>query len=180
MNKEEGMSVVFTVPLRPELTVKEYKGVSAFKDIPEVTDDEIENELKRYQKNAARVIDVEDRPAALNDEVVIDFEGFIDGKPFEGGKAEKHNLVLGSHSFIDNFEEQIVGHSIGDEFDVNVTFPEEYGEKSLAGKPAVFKCKLHGIRLEELPELDDELLELDVEELLLELVLYPDVLLGYP
>ena len=163
MNKEEGMSVVFTVPLRPELTVKEYKGVSAFKDIPEVTDDEIENELKRYQKNAARVIDVEDRPAALNDEVVIDFEGFIDGKPFEGGKAEKHNLVLGSHSFIDNFEEQIVGHSIGDEFDVNVTFPEEYGEKSLAGKPAVFKCKLHGIRLEELPELDDELAK-DVSE----------------
>lgn len=163
MNKEEGMEVIFTVPLRPELTVKQYKGVSAVKDVPTVSDDEITAELKRYQKNAARVLDVDDRPAALNDEVTIDFDGYVDGKAFDGGKAENHKLVLGSHSFIDTFEDQIVGHSVGDEFDVNVTFPEEYGEKSLAGKPAVFKCKLNGIHLEELPDLDDELAK-DVSE----------------
>ncbi|MBR3355126.1 MAG: trigger factor [Oscillospiraceae bacterium] len=163
MNKEEGMEVTFTVPLRPELTVKQYKGVSAVKDVPTVSEDEISSELSRYQKNAARVLDIDDRPAALNDEVTIDFDGYVDGKRFEGGKAENHKLILGSHSFIDNFEDQIVGHSIGDEFDVNVTFPEEYGEKSLAGKPAVFKCKLNGIHLEELPELDDELAK-DVSE----------------
>ena len=163
MNKEEGMEVTFTVPLRPELTVKQYKGVSAVKDVPTVSDDEITAELKRYQKNAARVLDIDDRPAALNDEVTIDFDGYVDGKAFDGGKAENHKLVLGSHSFIDTFEDQIVGHSVGDEFDVNVTFPEEYGEKSLAGKPAVFKCKLNGIHLEELPDLDDELAK-DVSE----------------
>ena len=163
MNKEEGMTVTFTVPLRPEVTVKQYKGVSAVKDVPEVTEEEITAELTRYQKNAARVLDIDDRPAALDDEVIIDFDGYVDGKAFEGGKAENHKLLLGSHSFIDNFEDQIVGHSIGDEFDVNVTFPEDYSEKTLAGKPAVFKCKLHGIRYEELPELDDELAK-DVSE----------------
>ncbi len=163
MNKEEGLEVLFTVPLRPELTVKQYKGVSAVKDIPTVSDDEIATELSRYQKNAARVLDIDDRPAALNDEVTIDFDGYVDGKAFDGGKADNYKLKLGSHSFIDNFEDQIVGHSVGDEFDVNVTFPEEYGEKSLAGKPAVFKCKLNGIHLEELPELDDELAK-DVSE----------------
>ncbi|MDO5139264.1 MAG: trigger factor, partial [Oscillospiraceae bacterium] len=137
--------------------------VSAVKDVSEVTEEEITAELTRYQKNAARVLDIDDRPAALDDEVIIDFDGYVDGKAFEGGKAENHKLLLGSHSFIDNFEDQIVGHSIGDEFDVNVTFPEDYSEKTLAGKPAVFKCKLHGIRYEELPELDDELAK-DVSE----------------
>ena len=163
MNKEEGMTVVFTVPLRPELEVKQYKGISAVKEEQTVTEEEIASELSRYQKNAGRVLDIDDRPAALDDEVTIDFDGYVDGKAFTGGKGENQKLKLGSHTFIDTFEDQIVGHSIGDEFDVNVTFPEDYHETSLAGKPAVFKCKLNGIQLEELPELDDELAK-DVSE----------------
>ena len=163
MSKEEGMTVIFTVPLRPELTVKQYKGVSAVKDDPQVYDSEIDAELSRYQRNAGRVLDVDDRPAEMGDEVTIDFDGYVDGKQFDGGKSENYKLKLGSHSFIDNFEDQICGHSIGDEFDVNVTFPENYNEQSLAGKPAVFKCRLNGIQVEELPELDDELAK-DVSE----------------
>ena len=163
MNKEEGMTVVFTVPLRPELEVKQYKGISAVKEEQPVTEEEIASELSRYQKNAGRVLDIDDRPAALDDEVTIDFDGYVDGKAFTGGNGENQKLKLGSHTFIDTFEDQIVGHSIGDEFDVNVTFPEDYHETSLAGKPAVFKCKLNGIQLEELPELDDELAK-DVSE----------------
>ena len=163
MGKEEGMTVTFTVPLRPELKVKQYKGVSAVKDEPQVYDSEIDAELSRYQRNAGRVIEVEDRPAELGDEVTIDFDGYVDGKAFAGGKSDNYKLKLGSHSFIDNFEDQIAGHNVGDEFDVNVTFPENYNEKTLAGKEAVFKCKLNGIQTEDLPELDDELAK-DVSE----------------
>lgn len=163
LSKEEGMTVTFTVALRPELTVGQYKGVAAVKEAVEVSDEEIDAELSRYQKNAARLLDVDDRPVQDKDQITLDFEGFVDGKPFEGGKGEDYKLTIGSHSFIDNFEEQIIGHEVGEDFEVNVTFPDDYAEKTLAGKPAVFKCKVKDIHVEELPELDDELAK-DVSE----------------
>ena len=121
-----------------------------------VTDDEVMAKILEEQKQNSRSIPVEDRAAALDDEVTINFEGFIDGEAFEGGKGENHKLTLGSHSFIDTFEDQIVGKNIGDKFDVNVTFPEDYHAADLAGKPAVFKVELIAINAIELPELDDE------------------------
>ena len=162
-SKEEGMVVRFTCELRPELTVKKYKGITAAKAENTVSDEQVQNELSQLQERNARMVSVEDRAAEDGDTVRIDFEGFMDGKAFDGGKAENSPLLLGSHSFIDTFEEQIVGHNIGDEFDVNVTFPEQYGEPTLAGKPAVFKVKLNEIHRKELPELDDEFAK-DVSE----------------
>jgi len=163
LSKEEGMLVRFVCELRPELTVKKYKGITAPKAENTVSDEDIDRELSALQDRNSRMVAVEDRAAADGDTVRIDFEGFMDGKAFDGGKAENSPLLLGSHSFIDTFEEQIVGHNIGDEFDVNVTFPEQYGEPSLAGKPAVFKVKLNEIHSKELPELDDEFAK-DVSE----------------
>ncbi len=145
-----------TFDVKPEVTVKEYKGLKAEREVTEVTDEMVDNDIKSAQQRAAREIEVTDRAAELNDTADIDFEGFVDGVAFEGGKGEHHKLKLGSGQFIPGFEDQIVGKNIGDEFDVNVTFPEEYGAKDLAGKPAVFKCKLHALTTEELPELDDE------------------------
>lgn len=155
---EKGKSFIFTatVALKPEITLAEYKGVEIEKIDSEVTDAEVMAEILKDQKENSRSIAVEDRAAALDDEVNIDFEGFIDGVAFEGGKGDSYKLTLGSHSFIDTFEDQIVGKNIGEEFDVNVTFPEDYQAKELAGKPAVFKVKLNSINAIELPELDDE------------------------
>lgn len=155
---EKGKDFIYsaTVAVKPEVTLGEYKNIEIEKTEVEVTDEDVTEELLSVQKQNARNIPVEDRAAKLEDEVIIDFEGFVDGEAFEGGKGENYQLVLGSHSFIDTFEEQIVGKNIGDEFDVNVTFPEEYQAEDLAGKPAVFKCKLNGIKENELPELDDE------------------------
>ncbi len=155
---EKGKDFIYsaTVAVKPEVTLGEYKGVEVEKTDSEVTDEDVKEELERVQKQNARNVPVEDRAAKLEDEVSIDFDGYIDGEAFEGGKGENYKLVLGSHSFIDTFEDQIVGKNIGDEFDVNVTFPEDYQAEDLAGKPAVFKCKLLGIKETELPELDDE------------------------
>lgn len=155
---EKGKDFIYeaTVAVKPEVTLGEYKGIEVAKADTEVTDEDVETELHNIQKQNSRSIPVEDRPAKLEDEVRIDFEGFMDGEAFEGGKGENYQLVLGSHSFVDTFEDQIVGKSIGEEFDVNVTFPEDYQSEKLAGKPAVFKCKLNGIKETELPELDDE------------------------
>lgn len=155
---EKGKDFIYsaTVAVKPEVTLGEYKGVEVEKTDSEVTDEDVKEELGRVQKQNARNVPVEDRAAKLEDEVSIDFDGYIDGEAFEGGKGENYKLVLGSHSFIDTFEDQIVGKNIGDEFDVNVTFPEDYQAEDLAGKPAVFKCKLLGIKETELPELDDE------------------------
>ncbi len=158
-----GFTFTAKVYVKPEVTVKAYKGLKAEKETPTVTDEEIEEELKRYQERNARIINVDDRAAAMGDSTVIDFEGFVDGVPFEGGKAEGYTLVLGSGQFIPGFEDQIVGHNIGEEFDVNVTFPEEYHAENLKGKPAVFKVKIHEISSKELPELDDEFAK-DVSE----------------
>lgn len=155
---EKGKDFIYTatVAVKPEVTLGEYKGVEIEKVDVEVTDEDVQAELLNVQKQNARNIPVEDRAAKLDDEVIIDFEGFVDGEAFEGGKGENYQLTLGSHSFIDTFEDQIVSKTVGEEFDVNVTFPEDYQAADLAGKPAVFKCKLNGIKETELPELDDE------------------------
>lgn len=155
---EKGKDFIYTatVAVKPEVTLGEYKGVEIEKVDVEVTDEDVQAELLNVQKQNARNIPVEDRAAKMDDEVTIDFEGFVNGEAFEGGKGENYQLTLGSHSFIDTFEEQIVGKMVGEEFDVNVTFPEDYQAADLAGKPAVFKCKLNGIKETELPELDDE------------------------
>ena len=155
---EKGKEFIYaaTVAVKPEVTLGDYKGIEIEKVEVEVTDEDITAELLNVQKQNARNIPVEDRAAQMDDEVTLDFEGFVDGEAFEGGKGENYQLKLGSHSFIDTFEDQIVGKNIGEEFDVNVTFPEDYQAEELAGKPALFKCKLNGIKETELPELDDE------------------------
>jgi len=152
----DGFTFKATVTVKPEVTVTDYKGIEAVKTVYFVEEEDIDKEVERIRDRNARIITVEDRPAQDGDQAVIDFEGFVDGEAFEGGKAEGHTLTLGSNSFIEGFESQIIGKSTGDEFDVNVTFPEEYHASELAGKPAVFKVKLHEIKLRELPELDDE------------------------
>jgi trigger factor len=155
---EKGKPFIFTalVALKPEIKIGEYKGVEIEKIDSEVTEDEVMAEILKAQKENSRSIPVEDRAAKMDDEVTINFEGFMDGVAFEGGKGENYKLTLGSNTFIPGFEEQIAGKSIGEKFDVNVTFPEEYQAPDLAGKPAVFKCELLGINEIELPELDDE------------------------
>ena len=159
---KDGYELECKVTVRPEVTVVGYKGIEAEKPNAEVTDEDVEKDLKAKQEANAREITVEDRAAKDGDIANINFEGFTDGVAFEGGKGEDYDLELGSGSFIPGFEEQIVGHSAGDEFDVNVTFPEEYAEE-LAGKDAVFKVKLNGIKEKQLPELDDEFVK-DVSE----------------
>lgn len=155
---EKGKDFIFTaeVAVKPEVELGQYKELEVEKSEVEVTDDEVMAELLKVQKENSRYNPVTDRPAQMDDEVTLDFEGFVDGVPFEGGKAENYKLVLGSHSFIDTFEDQLVGKNIDEEVEVNVTFPEDYQAEDLAGKPAVFKCVIHGIKEVELPELDDE------------------------
>jgi len=157
----KGKSFIYTatVAVKPEVSLGEYKGIEVEKAKAEVTDEDVEKELKRIQDQNARLLTVEDRPVADGDETVIDFEGFVDGKPFDGGKAEGYELKIGSHSFIDTFEEQLIGKNIGEECEVNVTFPEQYHAKEVAGKPAVFKVTVKEIKEKELPELDDEFAE---------------------
>lgn len=160
---ENGVVITAVVFVKPEVKIDEYKGIKVEKPDVKVEDAEVDSELQNIRERNARITDVTDRAAENNDIANIDFEGFVDGKAFEGGKAEGHELTLGSHSFIDGFEEQIVGKNIGDEFDVNVTFPEEYHAEELKGKPAVFKVKLNSLKIKELPELDDELATLASE-----------------
>ena len=163
ISKEDGVDFKVTLTTKPEVEVAEYKGLEAEKLICEVTDDEVKAELDRMADRNSRMVSVEDRAAELGDTAVIDFEGFVDGAAFEGGKGEGYSLGLGSGQFIPGFEEQIVGHKAEEEFDVNVKFPEEYGAKELAGKDATCKVKLHEIKTKELPEIDDEFAK-DVSE----------------
>ncbi len=151
----DGVTMKFKVTVKPEVELGEYKGLKATKKSTKVTADEVKAELARMQEQNSTVSDVDDRAVKKNDIVVIDFEGFVDGKAFEGGKAEKYELTIGSNQFIPGFEDQIIGHKIGDEFDVNVKFPEDY-QADLASKDAVFKIKLHGIKVKDIPALDDE------------------------
>lgn len=155
---EKGKPFIYeaTVALKPEVTLGAYKGVEVEKAAAEVTDEDVEKELKKVQEQNSRLISVTDRPVADGDQVIIDFDGSVDGERFDGGKAEDYPLVIGSHSFIDTFEEQLIGKNVGEECEVNVTFPEEYHAENLKGKPAVFKVKINEIKYKELPELNDE------------------------
>ena len=156
IGKDQAFIYSALVAVKPEVTLGEYKGVEVEKADAAVTAEDVEAELKRVQEQNARQITVEDRPVADGDQTVIDFEGFVDGKGFEGGKAEDYPLTIGSHSFIDTFEEQLIGKNIGEECEVNVTFPTEYHAAELAGKPAMFKVTVKEIKVKELPALDDE------------------------
>ena len=162
---EKGKPFIYTaeVAVKPEVTLGNYDEIEVLKQTVEVTDKEIEDELEKERKKNTRSIDITDRPAENGDAVVIDYDGTVDGIPFAGGKAENYTLTLGSNTFIPGFEDQIVGKNVDDEFDVNVTFPEDYHEKTLAGEAAVFKCKLHKITQSEIPEIDDEFAK-DVSE----------------
>ncbi len=156
---EEGKSFIYTaeVALKPPVSLGKYKGVSVTKpESTEVTDEDVEKELKRQQDANAKIVDVTDRPVADGDMIKLDFAGSVDGEAFDGGTAENYDLTVGSHSFIPGFEEQLVGLGVGEEKDVEVTFPEDYHQKDLAGKPAVFHCKVNGIKTKVLPELNDE------------------------
>ena len=161
----KGKDLVFKVVVTtyPEVSIEGYRGIEVTKKSVEVTDDDVDAELARVQDRNSRMVTVEDRAAETGDTVEIDFEGFVDGEAFEGGKAENFNLELGSGQFIPGFEDQIVGHNTGDEFDVNVTFPEDYHVVELKAKPAVFKIKLHEIKAKELPEIDDDFIK-DISE----------------
>ena len=162
---EKGKPFIFTaeVAVKPEVTLGDYKGVEVPKTEITVTDEDVEAELKKEQEKNSRTISVEDRAAQLNDIVTIDFEGSVDGVPFDGGQATEYPLTLGSNTFIPGFEEQLVGAKVGDDVDVKVTFPEEYQAKELAGKEAIFKCAVKKIEAKELPELDDDFAK-DVSE----------------
>lgn len=162
---EKGKPFIFTaeVAKRPEVTLGKYNGVTVTKIDTSVTDEEVDAEIEQQRNINARTVTVTDRAVKEGDTAVIDFEGFVDGVAFEGGKGENHSLEIGSHSFIDTFEDQLVGKNAGDEVEVNVTFPEQYQAPELAGKPATFKVKINEIRAKELPELNDEFAQ-DVSE----------------
>jgi len=155
---EKGSEFIYTavVAVKPEVKLGTYKGVEVEKHEAEVTDAEIDAEIEKFRDQNARSITIEDQPVADKDIIKLDYEGSVDGVPFEGGKAENAELVIGSHTFIDNFEEQLIGMNIGDEKEINVTFPAEYHAENLKGKAAVFKCKINAITRKELPEADDE------------------------
>lgn len=163
VSKESGVSFKAEFTTKPEVEISGYKGIKVEKTVKTVIDEDIEKELQRYREKDARIVDVTDRALAMGDTAVFDFEGFVDGESFEGGKAERFSLEIGSHQFIPGFEEGMVGKNIGEEFDVNVTFPEDYNAENLKGKAAVFKCKLHEIKTKEYAELDDEFAK-DVSE----------------
>ena len=162
---EKGKAFIFTaeVAVKPEVELGAYKGIEVEKAVVEVTEDELNAELNRVREQNSRMITVDDRAVENGDIANIDYEGFCDGVAFAGGKDEGHDLVIGSHSFIDTFEDQLIGKNIGDEVEVNVTFPEEYHAPELAGKAAMFKVKVNGIKVKELPELDDDFAQ-DVSE----------------
>ncbi len=155
---EKGKNFIYTatVAVKPDVKLGSYKGIEVAKQVVEVTDAEVDAEVDKLRDQNARSITIEDQPVQDKDIIKLDYEGSVDGVPFEGGKAEDAELVIGSHTFIDNFEEQLIGMNIGDEKEINVTFPEEYHAENLKGKAAVFKCKINAITRKELPEADDE------------------------
>jgi len=157
-NNEDNVEVVFTIPVLPEITLGDYKSVKVEKEVLDVNDEKVNAEIEIMRSNAGKLKEVADDEAAKDKDVTnINFEGFVDGEAFNGGKAEGFDLTLGSKNFIDTFEDQIIGHKKGDEFDVNVTFPEEYHAENLKGKPAVFKVKVNSIKRKEEAELNEDL-----------------------
>lgn len=163
VSKENGVSMKADFITKPVVEISDYKGIKVKKTVKTVTDEVVDEEINKMREKVARIVTVEGRAVQEGDTAVIDFEGFVDDVAFEGGKGEKFPLEIGSHTFIPGFEEQIVGKNIGEEFDVNVTFPEDYNAEQLKGKPAVFKCKLHEIKAKDMPELDDDFVK-DVSE----------------
>ena len=159
LSKAEGVKIKATVYTKPEVEVKDYKGIEVEKDVKTVTDEDVENHVNALREKNARMITVDDRAAEIGDDVVIDFEGFKDDVAFDGGKAEDFTLSLGSGQFIPGFEEQVAGHNIGEEFDINVSFPDDYHVEDLKGAPVVFKIKLKSITKKEVPDLDDEMVK---------------------
>lgn len=155
---DKGIEIVLEIPCVPEFTLADYKGLEVKKDVKAVTDEQVKTAIDRELMRGSRLVET-NKPVKMDDTVTLDFEGFIDGKAFDGGKAERYQLKIGSHSFIDTFEDQLVGLSVGDEKDVNVTFPSEYHQADLAGKPAVFKVKIHNVRERIMPELNDEFVQ---------------------
>ena len=155
---DKGIEIVLEIPCVPEFTLADYKGLEVKRDVKAVTDEQVKNAIDRELMRGSRLVET-NKPVKMDDTVTLDFEGFIDGKAFDGGKAERYQLKIGSHSFIDTFEDQLVGLSVGDEKDVNVTFPSEYHQADLAGKPAVFKVKIHNVRERIMPELNDEFVQ---------------------
>ena len=158
-DKENGVEYKAICITKPEVKISDYKGMKAPKNVKDVTEEDINAQIEQIKQRNARIVSVDNRPAKLDDEVVINFEGFMDGEAFDGGKAEDFPLKLGSGQFIPGFEEQLVDHSIGDEFEINVTFPENYQMEEYAGKPATFKIKINAINETEYPEFDDELIK---------------------
>lgn len=163
IGKDKGLKCTVTVITKPEASIEGYKGIEVTKEPVVVTEGDIDAEIERVRERNSRIVTVEDRAAENGDITVIDFDGYVDDKQFDGGKAENYELTLGAGQFIPGFEEQVVGHKTGEEFDVNVTFPEDYHAEELKGKPAVFKIKLHEIKKKELPVVDDEFVK-DVSE----------------
>ena len=163
IGKEKGLLCKLNVVTKPEASIEGYKGIEVFKEPVVVSQGDIDQEIERVRERNSRVIHVEDRAAANGDIVTIDFDGYLDGKQFDGGKGENYELTLGAGQFIPGFVDQVVGHTIGEEFDISVTFPEDYHAEELKGKPVVFKIKLHEIKMKELPEVDDEFVK-DVSE----------------
>ncbi len=159
----EGVTFTAEVYIKPEVKIDDYKGLNYTKKEVKVDDEEINGEIDKIREKNARIMSISDRPIQSGDIAVIDFEGFVDGAAFDGGKGEDYELEIGSHSFIDNFEDQLIGKNVGDDVDVNVTFPEEYHQKDLAGKPALFKVEIKDIKFKELPEVNDEFAQ-DVSE----------------
>ena len=155
---ENGLEIILEIPSNPEFVLGEYKGLELKRDVKEVTDAQVQQAIERELMRGSRLVET-NQPVKNDDTVTLDFEGFIDDKPFDGGKAEKYQLKIGSHSFIDTFEEQLIGLKVGDEKDVKVTFPSEYHQADLSGKPAVFKVKIHNIRERIMPELNDEFVQ---------------------
>lgn len=163
IGKDKGIVCKLNVVTKPEATIEGYKGIEVTKMPVEVSAEDIDREIDRVRERNSRIVNVEDRASQNGDIVTIDFDGYVDGKQFDGGKADNYELTLGAGQFIPGFEDQVVGHNVGDEFDVNVTFPEDYHAEELKGKPAVFKIKLHEIKMKELPTVDDEFVK-DVSE----------------
>ena len=156
LSKDNGVSFKVKVTAKPEVEISDYKGIEVEKNVKTISDEDVDNQLKSMQERNGRLITVEDRAVENGDTVVIDFEGFMDGKAFDGGKEDGFSLKIGSGQFIPGFEEQIVGKTTGEDFTINVTFPENYQMEELAGKPAEFRIKLHEIKTTELPDLDDD------------------------
>ncbi len=156
ISKEDGVSMKVVCVTKPEISIADYKGIEAPKTVNAVTDEDVDRQIEGLRQRNARIVSVEDRAAEIGDEVSLDFEGFFGDEAFEGGKGENYQLKLGSGQFIPGFEDQVAGHKIDEDFDVKVSFPEDYQMEEYAGKEAVFKCKIHSISHEELPELDDE------------------------